>query len=76
MSATLIMEYELSQRKEKGILPKNGAVVTTIVSTDMAKAIAKDYNMKIFETLTGFKWIGEKIKQFEKDNSYSFQFGR
>lgn len=75
MSATLIMEYELSQRKEKGILPKNGAVVTTIVSTDMAKAIAKEYNMKIFETLTGFKWIGEKIKQFEKDNSYSFQFG-
>ena len=75
MSATLIMEYELSQRKEQGILPKNGAVVTTIVSTDMAKAIANEYNMKIFETLTGFKWIGEKIKQFEKDNSYSYQFG-
>lgn len=75
MSASLIMEYELSQRKEKGILPENGAVVTTIVSTDMAKAIAKEYKMKIFETLTGFKWIGEKIKQFEKENSYSYQFG-
>lgn len=75
MSAALIMEYELSQRKEKGLLPENGAVVTTIVSTDMAKAIAKEYNMKIFETLTGFKWIGEKIKQFEKENTYSYQFG-
>ncbi len=75
MSALLIAEYELSQKKEKGILPENGAFVTTIVSSDMAKAIAKEYNLKVFETLTGFKWIGEKIRQFEENNTYSYQFG-
>ena len=75
MSALLIAEYELSQKKEKGILPENGAFVTTIVSSDMAKAIAKEYNLKVFETLTGFKWIGEKIRQFEENNTYNYQFG-
>lgn len=76
MSAILLLEYELSQRKEKGILPKNGAVISTIVSTDMTKAICKEYNMKLFETLTGFKWIGEKIRKFEENNNeYNFQFG-
>ena len=76
MSALLILEYELSQRKAKGLLPeKDGAVITTIVSSDMTKVISKEYGMKVFETLTGFKWIGEKIRQFEENNSYKFQFG-
>ncbi len=75
MSALLIAEYELSQKKEKGMLPDNGAFITTIVSSDMAKAIAKAYGLKVFETLTGFKWIGEKIRQFEEQNTYSYQFG-
>lgn len=75
MSALLIAEYELSQKKEKGILPDNGAFITTIVSSDMAKAIAKAYGLKVFETLTGFKWIGEKIRQFEEQHTYSYQFG-
>lgn len=75
MSALLIAEYELSQRKEKGMLPENGAFVTTIVSSDMAKAIARAYGLKVFETLTGFKWIGEKIRQFEEQNTYNYQFG-
>ena len=75
MSALLIAEYELSQKKEKGILPSNGAFITTIVSSDMAKAIAENYGLKVYETLTGFKWIGEKIRQFEEQNSYSYQFG-
>ncbi len=75
MSALLIAEYELSQKKEKGILPKNGAIITTIVSSDMTKAIAKYYGVKVFETLTGFKWIGEKIRQFEEKGDYSYQFG-
>lgn len=76
MSALLILEYELSQRKLKGLLPeKDGAVITTIVSSEMTKAISKEYGMKVFETLTGFKWIGEKIRQFEENNSYKFQFG-
>ena len=75
MSGMLIAEYLLSQRKEKGILPKNGAMITTIVSTNLAKAIAKEYNLKIFEVLTGFKYIGEKIKQFEQTGEYTYEFG-
>ena len=66
MSALFIAEYELSQKKEKGILPENGALITTIVSSDLTKAMAKEYNMKLYEVLIGFKWIGEKIKQFEQ----------
>lgn len=75
MSGMLIAEYILSQRKEKGILNKNGALVTTIVSTDLAKAIAKEYNLKVFEVLTGFKYIGEKIRQFEESKDYTYEFG-
>ena len=75
MSALFIAEYELSQKKEKGILPENGAMVTTIVSSDLTKAMAKEYNMKLFEVLTGFKWIGEKIKQFEASGSNEYVFG-
>ena len=76
MSALFIAEYELSQKKEKGILPENGAMVTTIVSSDLTKAMAKEYNMKLFEVLTGFKWIGEKIKQFEQaGGNYEYVFG-
>ena len=76
MSAILIAEYELSQKKEKGLLPDNGAIITTIVSSNMTKDLAKEYNLTMFETLTGFKWIGEKIRQFEENNnSYSYQFG-
>ena len=75
MSALLICEYELSQKKEKGILPNNGAIITTVVSSELTKAIAENYGAKVFETLTGFKWIGEKIRKFEKENSYKYLFG-
>ena len=75
MSGMLIAEYILSQRKEKGILNNNGALVTTIVSTDLAKAIAKEYNIDLFEVLTGFKYIGEKIRQFEENKDYTYEFG-
>jgi len=75
MSAMLIAEYMFSQKKEKGILPVNGALITTIVSTNLAKAIARNYNLKLFEVLTGFKFIGEKIKQFEETKQYSYEFG-
>ena len=76
MSALFIAEYELSQKKEKGVLPANGAMITTIVSSDLTKAMAKEYNMKLFEVLTGFKWIGEKIKQFEQaGGNYEYVFG-
>ena len=75
MSGLLIAEYELSQKKEKGILPSNGALIKTIVSSNMADAITKQYNIKLIEVLTGFKYIGEQIKLFEQDNSYEYLFG-
>lgn len=75
MSGMLIAEYLLSQRKEKQILPENGAMVTTIVSTNLANAISQEYHLKIFEVLTGFKYIGEKIKEFEQTGNYTYEFG-
>lgn len=71
----LLMHYILSRKAELDILPDNAAVVGTVVSTYMARPIASDYNVKLFETLTGFKYIGEKIKEFKEDGSYEFQFG-
>ena len=61
MSALLIAEYRLSQMKEKHILPKNGMFVSTIVSSNLAKAIANEYELDFREVLTGFKNIGEQI---------------
>jgi len=75
MSGMLIAEYLLSQRKEKGLLHNNGALVKTIVSTNMADAIAKEYNVKLIEVLTGFKYIGEQIKFFEQQHTYEYEFG-
>ena len=75
MSGMLICEYELSQKKALGILPENGAVVTTIVSTNMADAVAAAYNQTLIKTLTGFKYIGEQIKLFEQNGEHSYQFG-
>ena len=75
MSGMLILEYILNQKKQKGILPENGAVVTTIVSGKMSKEIADDYKVKLIETLTGFKYIGEQIKFFEQEHSYEYLFG-
>ena len=67
MSGLLIAEYELSERRRKGLLkdPRSAAVVTTIVSSRMAEKTAESYGVKLFDVLTGFKYIGEKIKQFE-----------
>jgi phosphoglucomutase len=71
----LLMEYILRRKKEKGILPDNGAVIGTIVSTNMSHPIAKDYNVDLMEVLTGFKYIGEKIKEFEQTGSHEYLFG-
>ena len=75
MSGMLICEYEMSQKKALGILPNNGALVTTIVSSNMAQAVAKEYGMKFIECLTGFKYIGEQIKFFEQTGSNEYVFG-
>ncbi|HOZ55362.1 MAG TPA: phospho-sugar mutase [Clostridia bacterium] len=75
MSALLIAEYEISQMKEKGILPENGVLISTIVSSELAKAIAAWYDLESIEVLTGFKYIGEKIKLFEQNNEKKYVFG-
>ena len=75
MSALLIAEYILSQRKEKNTLPKNGAMVKSIVSSTLANAICKEYHITLFDVLTGFKYIGEKIKEFETTKEYEYVFG-
>ena len=75
MSGMLIAEYILREKKAGGQLPQNGALVETIVTTDMAKAIANAYGVKLIEVLTGFKYIGEQIKFFEQQNSYEYVFG-
>lgn len=75
MSALLIAEYILSQKKEKNTLPKNGAMIKSIVSSTLANAICKEYNIKLFDVLTGFKYIGEKIKEFEESKEYEYVFG-
>lgn len=69
MSGALLCEYELSQKKEKGLLPKNtkdAVIISTVVTSDMAKSIANFYGVTHKEVLTGFKYIGEQINLYEK----------
>lgn len=75
MSGMLIAEYLLSQKKAKNMIPANGALIKTIVSTNMADAVAAEYNLKLIEVLTGFKFIGEQIKLFEQQHTYEYMFG-
>lgn len=73
--ACLMLDHILKSRQEKGILEKNGAVVKSVVSTELARAICDHYGVKLFDVLTGFKFIGEKIQQFEETGDYTFLFG-
>ncbi len=75
MSGVLVCDYLLRRRKELGILPANGAVVSTIVSTNMVRTVTEAFGMKYIDVLTGFKFIGEQMRLFERDHTYSFQFG-
>ncbi len=75
MSAIVILHYLLEEKKKKREIPQNAAIVKSIVSSTMADAIAKDYGVAVFDVLTGFKYIGEKIKEFEKSKEYTFLFG-
>ncbi|WP_273545556.1 phospho-sugar mutase [Paenibacillus caui] len=74
-SGAILMYYMLSQLKEKGKLPENGAVVKTIVTSELGAEIARHYGLTVFNTLTGFKYIGEKMNEFEKSGSYTYVFG-
>lgn len=75
MSGMLIAEYILRERTAIGTMPEKPALVETIVTTDMAKAIAEAYGVKLIEVLTGFKYIGEQIKLFEETGSNHYVFG-
>ncbi|MCQ2537291.1 MAG: phospho-sugar mutase [Lachnospiraceae bacterium] len=75
MSGCLLADYEIMSTKEKKGLPEDGALITTIVSTDMAKAIAEYYKVNCYEVLTGFKFIGGMMRQFEEQKKGTYLFG-
>lgn len=74
MTGNLVAEYILSQKKANGTLPTNGAVIKTIVSSNLTDAIAENYGVKLFSTLTGFKNIAKIIRGFEQEHSYDCLF--
>lgn len=71
----LLANYILLRKKEDGVLPTNGAIVKTIVTTEMARKLADSYGVTTFDVLTGFKFIGEKIAEWEKTGEYVYLFG-
>lgn len=71
----LLLEYILRRLSEEEKLPANSAIVKTIVTSTLTDIIADKYNVKVYDVLTGFKFIGEKIKQWEQDNSHTYIFG-
>lgn len=73
--ASLMADYLLLARKEAGTLPANGALLKSIVSSELPTVIAESYGVEMVNVLTGFKFIAEKIKQYEEDHSHEFLFG-
>ena len=71
----MMMDYILMRHQQEGTLPKNAAVVKTIVTTKFADRIARSYNVAVYDVLTGFKFIGEKIKEWESTGEHTFMFG-
>lgn len=69
----LLMDYIINSKRERGILPKNAAVITTIVTSKMVMAMAEDNEIHLDETFTGFKFMAEKIAEYENDRSYKYQ---
>lgn len=72
---SIMIHYILEAHQQAGTLPQNAAVLKSIVSSELATAIAEKYNTKMFNVLTGFKFIAEKIQQYEEDHSQTFMFG-
>ena len=71
----LLTHYILSSLEEMNKMPQNGTIIKTIVTTDSVRNIAKDFNIEVLDVLTGFKYIGEKIKEFEETKEKSYIFG-
>ena len=74
-AGALLAYYLLSQLRERGQLPADGAVIKTVVTGELGAEIAKSYGMTVFNTLTGFKYIGEKMTEFERTGAHTFVFG-
>ncbi|MEH7590580.1 phospho-sugar mutase [Priestia megaterium] len=74
-TGALLLHYMLSQKQEKGILPDNSVMLKTIVTSELGRAIAEDYGVQTVDTLTGFKYIAEKIDEYKKKGTKTFQFG-
>lgn len=74
-TGALLVNYVLSQKKETGTLPKNAAVIKTIVTNEISDKICAHYGADVFNVLTGFKFIAEKIKEFEENGSHTYVFG-
>ena len=71
----LLANYIFLRKSEDGTMPKNGALVKTIVTTELARVLATSYGVTTFDVLTGFKFIGEKIKEWEQNGKYTYLFG-
>jgi len=71
----LLADYIFRRKTEENVMPKNGALVKTIVTTELARAVATSYGVTTFDVLTGFKFIGEKIKEWEENGKYTYLFG-
>lgn len=74
-SGAIMVDYVLGRMKEAGTLPENGAVIKTIVTSELGAVIAQHYGASVLNTLTGFKYIGEKMTQFEQSGEHTFLFG-
>lgn len=74
-TGSILCEYILRKAKENGKLPQNAAIIKTIVTTEMARAIADSFGVYTEDVLTGFKFIGEKIKEYEQSGSHTYMFG-
>lgn len=74
-TGALLLHYLLSEKKKQGILPENGVVLKTIVTSEIGRDVASSFGLDTIDTLTGFKFIGEKIKEYEASGQYTFQFG-
>ncbi len=74
-TGAILLHYILSEKKKQGKLPENGVVLKTIVTSEIGREISKSFGLDTIDTLTGFKFIGEKIKEYEKTGEYKFQFG-
>ncbi|GAE30052.1 phosphomannomutase [Halalkalibacter hemicellulosilyticusJCM 9152] len=74
-TGALMLDYLLTQKEHQNMLPENGAVLKTIVTSEIGRAIAERFHLTTIDTLTGFKFIGEKIKQYQETGQHQFLFG-